>query len=133
MPQSPRDYNSFLLNSVATPAENARARAISLCARARQHLAGGDRIAALDLSRQALAEDSDCFEAHLILAGMALAGDHYMDLLAAVHQNLRPRTYLEIGVGSGASIALAGAGTLAIGVDPEPEISRELPPSIRIC
>lgn len=110
----------------------ARQRAQALCARARQHLVGGDRIAALDLSREALRQDSDCFDAHLILAGMALAGDHYMDLLAAVHQNLRPRTYLEIGVGSGASIVLAGAGTLAIGVDPEPEINRELPPSVRI-
>lgn len=40
--------------------------------------------------------------------------------LAALHEVLRPKTYLEVGVQYGVSLALAHAAELAIGIDPNP-------------
>jgi hypothetical protein len=42
----------------------------------------------------------------------------YHSLLKLIHNHLRPRTYVEIGVHSGASFALARADTLRVGIDP---------------
>jgi hypothetical protein len=44
----------------------------------------------------------------------------YLVLLEQIHERLRPRTYLEIGVNEGYSLCLARPGTRAVGVDPEP-------------
>jgi len=103
-----------------------------LCERARQHLEAGDRVGALDLSRAALVVDQDCFDAHLTLAALALAGDHYLDLLSRIHKELAPGTYLEIGIGAGTSLALAGPHTRAIGIDPDPELLKALPASVQV-
>lgn len=46
------------------------------------------------------------------------------DLLGHLHQLLRPRTYLEIGVSKGASLSLSR--TRSIGVDPAFSVNREL-------
>jgi SAM-dependent methyltransferase len=54
----------------------------------------------------------------------------YLDVLARIHEELEPATYLEIGVRHGRSLALARTG--AIGVDPEPEIEVALPPATRV-
>jgi hypothetical protein len=48
----------------------------------------------------------------------------YAEFLQAVHQRLRPRTYLEIGVGNGRSLALSRARS--VGVDPTFAIDVEL-------
>lgn len=45
-----------------------------------------------------------------------------LDLLAALHQKLQPKVYLEIGVQYGPSLALAEKCELAVGVDPMPLI-----------
>jgi hypothetical protein len=42
----------------------------------------------------------------------------YHQLLKLIHEHLRPRTYVEIGVQSGASFAQARAETLRVGIDP---------------
>jgi hypothetical protein len=47
---------------------------------------------------------------------------HYVQTLASIHEHMRPRTYLEIGMYTGKSLALASAETLVIGVDPEPRV-----------
>jgi hypothetical protein len=56
----------------------------------------------------------------------------YFDLLDRIHQHLRPRTYVEIGVSTGRSLTLALPGTRCIGVDPEPQIIFSLPRRARI-
>jgi hypothetical protein len=42
----------------------------------------------------------------------------YHQLLKLIHEHLRPRTYVEIGVARGASFAQAPAETLKVGIDP---------------
>jgi len=67
-----------------------------------------------------------------LLSTLTFSGPPYLDLLAAIHAHLRPRTYVEIGVADGASIALALPGTRAIGVDPAPRIAKPLGPYVSI-
>lgn len=45
------------------------------------------------------------------------------EFLAALHELLRPKVYLEVGVQHGTSLALATYSRLAIGIDPQPLIS----------
>jgi predicted O-methyltransferase YrrM len=54
-------------------------------------------------------------------AAMAAAGG-YRALLERLHERLRPRTYVEIGVRRGLSLGAAVPGTRMVGIDPEPEI-----------
>ena len=49
---------------------------------------------------------------------------YYVDFLAALHEQLRPPTYFEIGVRNGQSLALSRSNS--IGVDPAFAIKREL-------
>src|SRR5439155_1870694 len=49
----------------------------------------------------------------------------YLDVLRQVHEELDPRTYLEVGVRAGSSLALARCP--AIGIDPVPEVPVALP------
>jgi len=51
----------------------------------------------------------------------------YYDLLAKVHEQLRPDLYLEIGVHEGHSLAFVQPGTRAVGVDPEPKVASPPP------
>lgn len=68
-----------------------------------------------------------------LLAQLRLPGPSSADMLSSIHNWLRPRNYVEIGVASGDSIVLAAPGTRAIGIDPAPTVSRQLPPSTTIC
>jgi methyltransferase family protein len=45
------------------------------------------------------------------------------EFLAALHELLRPKVYLEVGVQHGTSLALAVHSDVAIGIDPEPLVS----------
>jgi len=45
---------------------------------------------------------------------------HYYALLDRLHDHLRPRGYVEIGVADGHSLGLTRPGTVAVGVDPDP-------------
>ncbi len=82
--------------------------------------------------RGALDIQPDLLNAHLSLVEMKFPGEHYTAVLQKLHRHLEPETYVEIGVETGQSMALANAQTLCIGIDPEPVISRELPPRCEI-
>jgi hypothetical protein len=47
----------------------------------------------------------------------------YYELLHRLHEVLRPRTYVEIGVHHGQSLAAALPGTVAVGIDPEADVT----------
>ena len=49
---------------------------------------------------------------------------HYLEFLAALHERLAPRTYLEIGVADGHSLALSRCRS--IGIDPDFYVDQEL-------
>jgi hypothetical protein len=70
--------------------------------------------------------------AYTLLAQINFPGTFYVDLLAAIHRHLSPRTYLEIGVETGKTLILAGSTTRAIGVDPEPRIQYPLGPNAKV-
>lgn len=54
---------------------------------------------------------------------------HYYALLDRLHEHVRPRGYLEIGVADGHSLGLTRPGTVAVGVDPAPgdEVAERAP------
>ncbi|GAA1710083.1 hypothetical protein GCM10009809_03030 [Isoptericola hypogeus] len=53
------------------------------------------------------------------------------ELLVGLHQRLRPRTYLEIGVATGASLALSRVPS--IGIDPAYQVVEELHAKVRLA
>jgi tetratricopeptide (TPR) repeat protein len=64
------------------------------------------------------------------LASVRLPGPPYRDVLRRLHELLRPRSYLEIGVETGATLAFAQAAERAIGIDPDAsKLRRELVPA----
>ncbi len=77
---------------------------------------------------RALEIEPDRLNAHLSLVEMKFPGEHYTVMLRQLHQQLKPATYLEIGVETGQSMALAQPETRCIGIDPTPCISVPLPP-----
>jgi hypothetical protein len=70
----------------------------------------------------ALAADPGKGGAYLGLSMVRMPGLFYWEVIRKVHAELRPNTYLEIGIGDGASLALARPPTVAVAVDPEPVI-----------
>jgi len=87
---------------------------------------------AVGLCRQVLAEDPDNLQGHVLWAAASLPGEDYLGILDRIHQDLCPRTYVEIGVETGQSLVLARPGTTCIGIDPEPRLAHAVPPSTSI-
>lgn len=91
------------------------------------HLAGGwdlagDVASAEPLLVAALDAVPGHLQAHLQLAHVRLPGPGYYELLDRLHELIRPRSYLEIGMGDGSSMALVRPGCRAVGVDPVPTL-----------
>lgn len=72
-------------------------------------LARGDAIGAERHARAALAREIDVGTAYLLLAALELPGMYYTEILARIHQVLRPRTYVEIGARPASGPATPGA------------------------
>jgi tetratricopeptide (TPR) repeat protein len=92
----------------------------------------GDAEAALRHAEKTVSLAPRSLAAHELLAGIRLPGPEYLKVIAMIQSQLRPRTYLEIGVQTGRSIALAHPGTRAIGVDPTPMVEIPLGPQVSI-
>lgn len=76
---------------------------------------------AADLLRHAISRDPQ-LELFLTLVDTVMPGPAYYQHLQWLHELVRPRTYLEIGVWHGQSLALAQPTTQVFGVDPEPKL-----------
>ena len=62
------------------------------------------------------------------LSYLLMPGRSYIHVLTQLHEILRPKAYLEIGVGNGATMALASTALQAVGVDPsESPLEHALP------
>jgi hypothetical protein len=102
--------------------------------RAQMAQARGDRQGATQALLGVLERFPDFPGAMGALAGLHLQGPPYRDVLRRLHELLRPRTYLEIGVETGATLALAQHAERAIGIDPNLSKLRRalLPPAARV-
>lgn len=59
---------------------------------------------------------------HTIVAATRFPGPDYYEVLRWLHEDLRPESYVEIGVWHGHSLRLAMPPTIALGIDPSPEV-----------
>jgi hypothetical protein len=71
--------------------------------------------------------DPELLTAHLEETLRRFPGPPYDQVLAVIHQHLRPSNYVEIGVAKGLSLVRALPETRSIGVDPEPTLEVRLP------
>jgi hypothetical protein len=69
------------------------------------------------------ADGAERLEVHVKRADAVNAAVGYFALLERIHERLRPRTYVEIGVHLGRSLGRVRPETRSVGIDPEPIIS----------
>jgi hypothetical protein len=67
-------------------------------------------------------DGADRLEVHGSRADAVNAAVGYFALLERLHERLRPRTYVEIGVHMGRSLGRVRVGTQSIGIDPNPRV-----------
>jgi len=93
-----------------------------------QHV--GDAPLATELLSGVLERFPDFPGAQGALASLRFPGPPYRDVLRRLHELVRPRSYLEIGVETGATLAFAHAAERAIGIDPDSsKLRRDLVPA----
>jgi tetratricopeptide (TPR) repeat protein len=92
----------------------------------------GQRDAAKQTLTELIANSPDFPGALPALAQLSFPGPAYREVLQLLHERLRPRTYLEIGVESGASLQLARYSAVVLGIDPVPRPTPPLPPAARL-
>lgn len=97
-----------------------------------QHV--GDGPLAIELLLDVLDRFPDFPGAQGALASLRFPGPPYRDVLRRVHELVRPRRYLEIGVETGATLAFAHAAERVIGIDPDAsKLRRDLvPPNAQV-
>lgn len=99
---------------------------------ARVAMRAGENRLAVACGERALDLDAELGDTRALLQNFYLQGGTYGSVLEDIHQHLKPRTYIEIGVAQGGTLRLAHPDTLVLGVDPAPDIQYELPRNIRI-
>lgn len=104
----------------------------ALLTQAAADLAADRRTETIRLCQQVLGEDPDNVNAHWLWAFATLPGEGYLEVLDRIHRDLRPGTYVEIGVETGRSLVLAQPGTTSIGIDPQPQLAHAVPPSTSV-
>ena len=92
----------------------------------------GDVDAAVRYAERALELDRGLESVHVLLEGLFLYGESYLDILSRIHRHARPRTYVEIGVQEGHSLAIVAAETRVLGIDPKPILKYSFGPNVKI-
>lgn len=92
----------------------------------------GDRDAALAYCLRTRAAAPRFAPACHLQAQLTLPGEAYYAVLERVLGQLRPRTYVEIGVFDGSSLRLVKPPVQAIGIDPAPRLAQPPGPNHRI-
>lgn len=102
--------------------------------RAQMAAHAGDSARAIELLLIVLERFSDFPGAAGMLAGLRFPGPTYRDVLARLHELLKPRAYLEVGVETGATLGLAKGAERVVGVDPDASKLRAelVPPNARV-
>jgi hypothetical protein len=67
-----------------------------------------------------------------MLAELEFPGEDYFQILARIHEYLKPSNYLEIGIDEGRSFEIVRPETLALGVDPNPRPRNPLTSNQRV-
>lgn len=70
--------------------------------------------------------------ARWLQAQLLLGGEYYSAVLQSIHAELRPRTYVEIGIYKGEALSFARPPTQAIGIDPQPQLIAPLAANQRV-
>lgn len=60
------------------------------------------------------------------VARQFMPGPDYVAWLGGIHDNLKPRSYLEVGLAKGRSLSAVGPHTLSVGVDPAFDITHSI-------
>jgi len=92
----------------------------------------GDEAGARASCEAALARDPKHAFAATVCAHVELPGADYLDVLRQIHAELRPRTYVEVGVSRGDSLELAGPHTRTIAIDPDPALASPAPAHVTL-
>src|SRR5262245_5812350 len=117
-------FGTVLKNFLASGGSAARARAAYL--EGETELQNGNLVAARESYERALALDPRLPDVRARLSKLRMPGPFYFDVLRAIHGQLRPRTYLEVGVEEGITLRLASPETRSIGIDPQPALTAPL-------
>ena len=104
----------------------------ALYALAETALQAGDRPRAAEACERLRRVAPALHAADALQSVIRFEGENYFQVMLRIHEELKPRTYLEIGVSTGESLRLVRAPTRAIGVDPEPQLAAPLAPHQRV-
>ncbi len=96
-------------------------------------LACGESLLGVRLLRRVLAMAPDHPVALRTLVKALHPGAGYLEVLCWLHEIVKPKLYLEIGVETGLSLRLAGDRTDVVGVEPAPQQQFELSPRTRLA
>ncbi len=72
------------------------------------------------------------FDRHRAMNAHRFSGPPYLEVLRVIHETVKPKTYVEIGVHTGQSLSLASPDAIAIGIDPAPVIQEKLTANTRV-
>ena len=117
---------------LALAARLASSNAVYFGAAALAAYQSGDIDAGVKNAERALELEPGLDSARDLLAAMFVHGEEYLRVLQRIHEHLRPRTYLEIGVALGWSLALVAPQTRTLAIDPAPQLTFAPPPNVRL-
>lgn len=103
-----------------------------LCHKGLTHLKLGQKELAVAAARTAARVDPWANDAHRFLSMIELPGPDYRVVLALIHDIVRPKTYVEVGVADGESLCLVRPRTQVLAIDPDPQLAKPLGANQRI-